>query len=139
MQDTQRGSHRSNYCNTPGGGSEFEDIKAKVNAWITAALPKRPNGEQPRMAQQRKDQRKRSDRSKSRSRDEPRRQEVYPEGYSPWDYGEELEKRRRHALSMLFAARKEIADTGKVSEELKRGLEVIEQQYEETDATKQLA
>ena len=82
---------------------------------------------------------KRSDRSKSRSRDEPRRHKVYPEGYNPWDYGEEVEKRRKHALLMLFAARKELADTGKVSEQLKRGLEMIKQQYEETDATKQIA
>ena len=39
---------------------------------------------------------------------------------------------------MLFAARKELADTGKVTEELKRGLQTIKQQYEETDATKQI-
>jgi hypothetical protein len=55
MKDNQKGSHLSKYCEKPGGGSEFEGLEAKVNAWITAALPKRPNGEQPRMAQQRKD------------------------------------------------------------------------------------
>jgi hypothetical protein len=135
----ERQAKRITYCERPGGGSEFEDIEAKVNAWITAALPERPNGEQPRMAQQRKDQRKRSDRSKSRSRDKPRRHEVYPEGYNPWDYGEEVEKRRKHALLMLFAARKELADTGKVSEELKRGFQTVREQYGETDAPKQIA
>ena len=92
MKDKQRGSHRSTYCPRPGGGAEYKDIEQRVNAWIRAELPKRPNGEYPRTVQQRKDQRKKSNRSKSRSRDEPRRQEVYPEGYNPWEYGEELEK-----------------------------------------------
>jgi hypothetical protein len=115
MKDKQRGSHRSNYCPRPGGGAEFEDIEARVNAWIRAELPKRPNGEYPRKAQQRSDQRK-NRRSKSRSRDEPRRQEGYPEGFDPWKHGEEVEERRRYALSMLFAARKELAETGKVTE-----------------------
>ena len=104
-----------------------------------SSTTKRPNGDQPRMARQREDQRKGRERSSSKTRDQPRRQEVYPEGFNPWDDGEEVEKRRKHALSMLFAARKEFADTGKVTEELKRGLQTIKQQYEETDATKQLA
>ena len=72
-----------------------------MNAWITAALPKRPNGEQPRAARQRDDQRKRSD---SKTRDQPRRQEVYPEGFNPWEYGEEFERRRRHAMAWLISA-----------------------------------
>ena len=55
---------------------------------------------------------------------------------NPRGYGEQVEKRRKHALSMLVAARKELADTGKVSEELKRGLQTVKQQYEDTDATK---
>ena len=87
------------------------------------------------MAQQRKDQRK-NRRSKSRSRDEPRRQEVYPEGFDPWTYGEEIDKRRKHALSMLFAARKELADIGRVTEELQKGLKFIQEAYEDTDATR---
>jgi hypothetical protein len=120
MKDRQRESHRSTHCERPGGRDDFGDVEAKVNAWITAALPKRPNGDQPRMARQIEDQRKKSERSQSRSRDETRRQEAYPENFNPWDYGEKIEKRRKHALSMLFAARKELADTGKVSEELKR-------------------
>ena len=53
MKDKQRGSHRSTCSPRPGGGGEFEDIEARVNAWIRAELPRRPNGEQPRMAQQR--------------------------------------------------------------------------------------
>jgi hypothetical protein len=63
---------------------------------------------------------------------------VYPEGYNPWEYGEEIEKRRKHALSMLFAARKELAETGRVTEELKKGLQVIKETFEETDATRQI-
>ena len=34
---------------------------------------------------------------------------------------------------------KKLADTGKVTEELKRELQTIKQQYEETDATKKIA
>ena len=48
-------------------------------------------------------------------------------------------KRQRHALSMLFAARKELADIERVTEEFKKGLQVIKEQYEETDATRQIA
>ena len=92
MKDKQRRSHHAKYCPRPGGGAEFEDIEQRVNSWIFPELPKRPNGEHPRTAQQRKDQRK-NRRSKSRSRDEPRRQEGYPEGFDPWTYGEEIEKR----------------------------------------------
>ena len=136
MKPGPQESHTSLFCERPGGRNEFIDVAAKVNAWITAALPKRPSGEQPRAVKQRDDQRKRSD---SKTRDQPRRQEVYPEGFNPWDYEEEVEKRRKHALSILLAARKELADAGKVLEELKRGLEMIKQQYEETDATKQIA
>jgi len=40
---------------------------------------------------------------------------------------------------MLIAARKELAETGRVREELKRGIQTISQQHEETDATKQIA
>ena len=39
---------------------------------------------------------------------------------------------------MLFAARKELADIGRVTEELKRGLQVIQETFEETDATRQI-
>jgi hypothetical protein len=104
MKGKQRDSHLAKFCNRPGGGAEFEDIEQRVNSWISPELPKRPNGEYPRNVQPRRDQRK-NKRSKSRSRDEPRRQEVYPEGFDPWQHGEEVETRRRHALSMLFAAR----------------------------------
>ena len=90
------------------------------------------------MTQQRKDQRLNQERSKSRSR-EPQRQEAHQEGINQWELGEQIEKRRKQAMSMLVAARKELADMGRVTEELKRGLETIKQQYEATDATKQIA
>jgi hypothetical protein len=139
MKDKQRESHRLTYCEKPGGGNEYGDVVAKVQAWITATLPKRPNGEQPRVAQQRDDQRKRSERSQSRTRDQPRKQEGYPEGFNPWEFGENYERRRRHAMQMLVSARKELADFGRVTDELKRGLQTIKEQYEESDATRQIA
>ena len=40
---------------------------------------------------------------------------------------------------MLISARKELSDYGRVTEELKRGLQTIKEQYEESDATKQIA
>ena len=65
-------------------------------------------------------------------KDQAQRQEINPEDrkfiqmdFNPWDYGEEVEKRRKQALSMLFAARKELAATGKVTEGLKRALQTI--------------
>ena len=106
-----------------------------MQAWISTELPLRPNGEEPQRSRPRENQRKRSE---SRSRDQPRRQEVYPQGYDPWQLGEGLETQRRHALKILVAARKELSDYGKVAEELKRGLQSINDEYPENDATKQI-
>jgi hypothetical protein len=63
---------------------------------------------------------------------------VYPEGFDPWQWGEEVETQRRHALKILTAARKELSDYAKVAEELKIALQRIKEEYHETDATKQI-
>jgi len=42
-------------------------------------------------------------------------------------------------MAMLISARKELSDYGRVTEELKRGLQTIKEQYEESDATRQIA
>ena len=63
---------------------------------------------------------------------------MYPEGYDPWQHGEEVETRRRQTLSMLNSARRELADRGKVTEELKKGLQFMQEAYEDTDATRQI-
>ena len=59
---------------------------------------------------------------------------MYLEGIDPW----EVETQRRHALKILTAARKELSDYGKATEELKIGLRRIKNQYQETDATRQI-
>ena len=117
MKGNQADSHWVRHCTRPGGGEEYADIEQRVNSYLAPELPKRPNGEYPKNVQQRRDQRKER-RSKSRSREQPRKVEVYPEGYDPWQHGEEIETRRRQALSTLNSARKELADRGKVTEEL---------------------
>ena len=49
VKPKQANSHISTYCERPGGGDQFANQEAKVHAWLTTALPRRPNGEQPRM------------------------------------------------------------------------------------------
>ena len=116
MKGGQKGSHLSTHCERPGGRNENFDLFQKVDSFLYTELPKRPNGDPPRQVRVNEVDRRSRSRSKSRGHHRRHAQEEMPPGFNPWDYGEQLEDHRRHALKALTSARKEMTDTGKISE-----------------------
>ena len=106
------------------------DFIQKAQAWISPELPKRPNGEEPRSVPQSE---KRQRRSGSKSREQPHRHEVTALGFDVWQYREDLENQRRHALKVLTSAREELTNYGKLIEELKTGLQKIRTEFPMSD------
>ena len=136
MKPNQNGSHISTYCERPGGQGEHFDIAQRVQSWITCQLPKRPSGDDPRRV--RPEERRRRSKSRSNQRDQPQQPTQRFEGTSVWDYREELEKQRRHVLKVLQAARKELTDQGRVTEELKEALKGLQEGKEPSPELDQL-
>jgi hypothetical protein len=137
MKWGQSESHLSTFCERPGGKSELVEIAARVQAWFGFELPKRPNGEEPKNSRPKDDQRKRARDERQRSREQPRT-EVYPPGYDPWKIGEEFEDKRRKAMKTLTAARKELSNYGRVTEELKGLLHRMKEECPESETKAQI-
>ena len=133
----QNGSHISKYSERPGGLSEHTDIPQRVQSWIMCELPKSPNGEDPRRVPPSERGRQRS-KSRSNQKDQPQQPTQQFEGPSVWDYGKELEKLPKHVLKVLHAARKELTDQGRVTEELKEALKGFQERIEPSPELDQL-
>ena len=134
MKANQRGSHRSNQRERPDGGSENLDLQTKVDSYLIARLPKRPNGELPRQVRVNEVHRRSISRSKSRQHQRKDPEDDLPHGINPWEYGEQVEEQRRHSMKALSTARKELAQSGKVSDEVERILQDIIQRYPTSEA-----
>jgi hypothetical protein len=129
MKGGQEGSHRSTYCERPGGRYENVDIAIKVDSFLIPKLPKRPNGESPRRVKVNEVGRRSRSRSKSRSHHRHQQEDTLPHGISPWEYGERVEEQRIHATKALSTARKELARSGQVSKEIESILQDIMQRH----------
>ena len=138
MKDGQEGSHRSNHCERPGGGCENDDIAAKVDSFLIPKLPKRPNGESPRQVRVNEVGRRSRSRLKSRSHHRHQKEDDLPHGISPWEYGEKVEEQRIHATKALSTARRELARSGQVSEDIERILRDIMQRYPDLEVNEDI-
>ena len=91
------------------------EVAARVESWVDCKLPKKPNGEDPRPVQP-------VERSRSRSKSRPRQREQTPTQQSfvedAWAYGEEVNRQSTQIMTLLKSARRELKETGTVSEDL---------------------
>ena len=84
MKKGRADSHQSNYCERLGGEYEFSNLKRRVDFFLVKDLPRRPNGEAPKIPEQRSRSRTKSPRR--RPHEEPA---VGDPSYDPWKIGEE--------------------------------------------------
>ena len=92
----------------------MSNIAAKVDAWLFATLPERPNGDKPIMPQERAER----PRSKSNSRGRHHQRQEDDNVQNPRDYGEEIEKKRQQAKKAMRSVEKQLTERGEVDETL---------------------
>ena len=138
MKGGQQDSHKSTQCERPGGRCEIEDIQSRLDSYLVMKLPKRPNGDSPRVVKVNEVGRRSRSRSKSRSHQRSQQEDNLPYGMNPWEYGERVEEQRIHATKALTTARKELARNGLVTEEVKRILQDIMQRYPDLEVNKDI-
>ena len=90
----------------------MNNVAAKVDSMLFATLPERPNGDKPQMPQER------ADRQRSKSRGRHHQKQEDDKVQNPWDYGEEIDKRRQQAKKTMRAVEKELAEKGTVEDQL---------------------
>ena len=110
--------NNSNFCRKPGGAEELWETAAKVQSYVDCLLPKRPDGQDPKVP---KEERSRS-KSRPRHGEQPQPQRVVEKA---WAYGEEISRQSKQIMKLLKSGRVELHETGEVSKELQNILRGI--------------
>ena len=100
----------SRYFEAPGGQNEMISIAMKVESFLDAKMPQRPNGQEPKIYEQREDRSRSKSRSKGRQRDD--------EVLDKWGHGEELSHKSEQIKRLIRTAQRELTDQGTVTAEL---------------------